>query len=150
MFSELTVPTRGKINPAPTLALTSLIGTVKLVGLPFLLGSCDRDRCVLAIHIGSPLNPYKYMYMLWYIYEQDMDGNRCGTKKMKGNRDIADQILLTMADNHLYAPSSCLQYWLISELIYQYLTSLEASDSATPRERSVPNATLARELNFKF
>ena len=129
MLSEHTVPTRGKINPAPTLALTSLIGTVKPVGLPFLLGSCDRDRCVLAIHIGSPLNPYKYMYMLWYIYEQDMDGNRCGTKliavtilTMKGNRDIADQILLTLADNLLHAPSSCPQYWLISELIYQYLT----------------------------
>ena len=129
MLSELTVPTRGKINPAPTLALTSLIGTVKPVGLPFLLGSCDRDRCVLAIHIGSPLNPYKYMYMLWYIFEQDtcMDGNRCGNKliavtilTMKGDRDIADQILLTLADNLLHAPSSCPQYWLSSGLIYQY------------------------------
>ena len=38
------VPTRGYKNPAPTDALTSLMGMTKPVGAPFLLGSEERER----------------------------------------------------------------------------------------------------------
>ena len=54
----ITVPTRGYRNPAPTLALTSRIGTINPVGAPFNEGSCDNDRCVLAMQTGRLLKPY--------------------------------------------------------------------------------------------
>ena len=38
------VPTKGYKNPAPTDALTSLMGMTNPVGAPFLLGSEDRER----------------------------------------------------------------------------------------------------------
>ena len=43
------VPTKGYRNPAPTLALTSRMGKVKPVGAPFLLGSDESERWVLAM-----------------------------------------------------------------------------------------------------
>lgn len=54
-----TVPTRGKMKPAPMLALTSLIGSIKPVGAPFLLGSDVRERWVFAMQIGKSLKPWK-------------------------------------------------------------------------------------------
>ena len=33
------------------------MGSVKPVGAPFLAGSCDSDRCVLAMQMGSSLKP---------------------------------------------------------------------------------------------
>ena len=45
------------MNPAPILALASLIGRVKPVGAPFNDGSCDNDKCVFAIQIGKLLKP---------------------------------------------------------------------------------------------
>merc|ERR1719186_260751 len=59
------VPTKGKRKPAPTEALTSLIGIVKPVGAPLLDGSAERDRCVLAMQMGrSPKPCFLYLSIL--------------------------------------------------------------------------------------
>ena len=45
------------MNPAPMLALTSLIGKVNPVGAPFLEASCEKEYWVFAMQIGRPENP---------------------------------------------------------------------------------------------
>lgn len=44
IFPILTVPKSGNMKPAPILARTSLMGTTKPLGSPFLAGSWDRDK----------------------------------------------------------------------------------------------------------
>ena len=51
------VPTKGYRNPAPTEALTSLIGRVNPVGAPLMEGSEVTERWVLAMQMGKSLKP---------------------------------------------------------------------------------------------
>lgn len=53
----LMAPARGQMKPAPTLARTSRIGTTNPVGRPLRVGSCERERWVLAIQMGSLSKP---------------------------------------------------------------------------------------------
>ena len=45
------------MKPAPTLARTSRMGTVKPWGLPRRAGSCDSERWVLAMQTGRLEKP---------------------------------------------------------------------------------------------
>lgn len=60
MFSwlfTLTVPVNGIMNSAPTDIDMSVIGMVKPVGAPLIVGSAVSDNGVLAIQMGRFLNP---------------------------------------------------------------------------------------------
>jgi len=45
------------MNPAPMLALTSLIGRTKPVGAPFMEGTCENEYWVFAMQIGRLEKP---------------------------------------------------------------------------------------------
>lgn len=45
------------MKPAPMLALTSLIGSTKPDGAPFMDGTCEKEYCVFAMHIGRLEKP---------------------------------------------------------------------------------------------
>lgn len=45
------------MNPAPILALTSLIGKTNPVGAPFMDGTCENEYWVFAMQMGRLENP---------------------------------------------------------------------------------------------
>jgi hypothetical protein len=89
-------PTSGYKKPAPQLARISRIGRVNPVGAPFLVASCEKEYCVLAIQMGSPAKPcFVYSSMAASCGSDDArrHGDTSGDGQMRGKMLAARQQL---------------------------------------------------------